>query len=557
MNNYILKDAILKYKKMFLYAFIFSFTINLLTLSMSLYSLQIYDRVLSSSSIETLIMLSLITVLCLLFSSFLTMIRNLIFSKISKNLDDDLSMEILGKSITYKNYSQNISPTQMIRDLNVVKNFVSSHTIHTLFDAPWAILFIITTFFVHYINGLIVLFSAIILLFIALCNEILLKKDSQKANELNVKNLNYIETMSRNTEIIEAMGMKKDILENWNNLQKESLLLEKKVQEKSNFISSLTKFIRMLIQMLMTGVSAYLVINRQMTSGGIMATSILSGKALAPFETGIATWKSLLSFRKSYQRIDLFLQNSEVLEENTLIPEPEGNFSVDKLVFSFNEKSKPVIKGMNFEIKKGEVIAIIGPSGSGKTTLAKLLMGLYKPNNGNVRLDGADMYRWDKSIIGKFVGYLPQDIELFQGTVKENIARMQKDFDENNVLNAAKIAGANDMILGLPKGYETEIGIGGNFLSSGQAQLVGLSRAFYGNPKIVILDEPNSHLDNIGEIYFLKTIEYAKQNNITTIIIAHRTSILSIVDKILVMQDGMIKLFDEKDKVLEQLVQKR
>jgi PrtD family type I secretion system ABC transporter len=553
----ILKTAILKYKKIFLYAFIFSFTINLLTLSISVYSLQIYDRVLSSSSIETLLMLTIIVGIALLFLGFLSMIRNFVFSKISQNLDDDLAKDLLSKSITASTLQTSIQPTQMLRDFLVVKNFISGHTMHTLFDAPWAILFIIATFFVHYINGLVVLGAALLLLFLAFCNDILLKEDSKKANELSVKNLTYIETVSRNSEVIESMGMKKDILSHWNKLQKEALILEKKVNEKSNFISSVTKTIRLFIQMAMMGIGAYLVIQRQMTSGGIMATSILSGKALAPFETGIATWKSVLSFKKSYSRLDAFLQNTLDLEINTLLPEPKGSFSVEKVFFSPNPTAKPIIKGVSFEINQGESIAIIGPSGAGKTTLAKLLVGIYKPTSGNVRLDGADIYRWDKTHLGKFVGYLPQDIELFKGHVKTNIARMQEDFDENEVLKATQIVNANDMILRLPNGYETEVGVGGNHLSSGQSQLIGLARAFYGNPKIVILDEPNSHLDNFGEQCFLNTIDYAKQNNITTIIIAHRTSILSIVDKILILQDGMVKLFDTREKVIAQLSAKQ
>jgi ABC-type protease/lipase transport system fused ATPase/permease subunit len=293
-----------------------------------------------------------------------------------------------------------------------------------------------------------------------------------------------------------------------------------------------------------------------MSSGGIMATSIMSGKALAPFETGIATWKSLITFRKSYTRLDNFLKNTDNFEEEVLLPEPDGNFYIEKLIFSINNKTKPIIKGVNFEIKKGEIIAIIGPSGAGKTTLAKLLVGIYKPSSGNIRLDGADIFRWDKDKLGKFLGYLPQDIELFKGNIKSNIARMQQKFDEKKVLEIAKITGASEMILKLENGYETEIGIGGNHLSSGQAQLIGLARAFYEDPKIVVLDEPNSHLDSFGENKFLNTIKYAKQNNITTIIIAHKMNILSIVDKILILQDGVIKLFDTKDKVIEHLTTK-
>jgi PrtD family type I secretion system ABC transporter len=553
-NFSLLKQTFLKYKKIFVYALWFSFIINLLTLAMPIYSLQILDRVISSSSLETLLMLTVIVIITLVFLGFFNIIRSFVFFQISKNLDDDLASKILKDSISIYSNHKNISPTQLSRDFASLKNFISSQIMHTIFDAPWAIIFIISIFFVHYINGLVVLLAAIILMFLAYLNDYSIKDDIKKANEANVKSLRYIEFSSRNAEVIEAMGMKNNLLKHWQNIMDSSNNLQQKVNEKTTLISSITKSIRMIIQILMMGIGAYLVINRQMSGGGIIATSILAGKALAPFDAGISIWKNYVNAKKSYDRIDKFLEtveNSDLIE-GTLLPEPKGNIKVEKLVFSPKNSQKPILKGLSFEINQGEIIGIIGPSGAGKTTLAKLLIGIYKPSSGTVRLDNAEVYRWDKEDLGRFVGYIPQDIELFEGTIKNNIARMNEETDDQKILKAAKIVDADSLILHLEKGYETQVGESGTCLSLGQAQRIGLARAFYGDPRIIILDEPNSHLDIQGEKAFAKAIEYARMQKITMIIIAHRTSVLANVDKIMVLQDGIINSFDERDKVIKQ-----
>ncbi|MCP3660457.1 MAG: type I secretion system permease/ATPase [Bacteroidetes bacterium] len=551
----LLKETFLKYKKIFRYALGFSLIINLLTLPMAIYSLQVLDRVISSGSLETLLMLTIIVCACLAALGFLNIVRSFIFFQISKNLDNDLSTVILKNSISTYSSQKNISPTQLSRDFSTLKSFVSGQIMHTIFDAPWAIIFIIAIFFVHYINGFVVLIAAILLLFLAYLNDYAIKHELKKANEANVKSLSYIEFSSRNAEVIEVMGMKSNLIKHWQNIANPANDLQQKVNEKTTVISSLTKSIRMLIQVFMMGIGAYLVINRQMTAGGIIATSILAGKALAPFDAAVNIWKSYVNTKKSYDRVDKFLkitENTDILE-NTLLPESQGNITVDKLVFAPSKSLKPILKGLSFEVKQGEIIGIIGPSGAGKTTLAKLLVGIYKPNSGTVRLDNAEVYRWEKEHLGKFIGYMPQDIELFSGNIKTNIARMDEEPDNDKVLKAAQIVSANELILHLEKGYETEVGAGASHLSAGQAQRIGLARAFYNEPKLIILDEPNSHLDIKGEQAFAGAIAFAKQKQITMIIIAHRTSVLGSVDKIMVMEDGLIKIFDDKEKVIEQL----
>ncbi len=553
ISKAIIKQVILQYKKIFIYAFIFSFIINALTLISPIYSLQILDRVVSSGSIETLIMLSIIAAAAFICLGLLSAVRSFIFAKLGENLDNDLSKKIVNASISIACVQKTISGSQMLRDFTVVKGFLTGPTIHTLFDAPWTILFIGVIYFIHPTAGHITLSAAIILLIMAYLNEALTKNDLNSANENSVKSFNQIELAARNAEVIEAMGMKQDIINNWNIINQASLNLQAKAATNAIIISSASKIIRLFIQMIIMGVGGYLVLKREITGGGIIACSILAGKALAPFDAGIATWKSVISARKSYQRLNIALEKAPQREEGIELPAPKGALSIEKLFYAPPGSTKPILKGINCEIKPGEIIGIIGPSGAGKTTFAKLITGIYKSSSGNVRLDGADIYKWNRSNIGKHIGYLPQDTELFNGMVKTNIARMQENADSEVIIKAAQLANAHEMILKLENGYETEIGLQGSQLSAGQIQRIGLARAFYNDPKVLILDEPNSHLDQEGEIALIKSINYAKSNRITTIIIAHRPSVLKYVDKIMVLKDGIISLFDTRNEVFKKL----
>jgi ATP-binding cassette subfamily C protein len=343
--------------------------------------------------------------------------------------------------------------------------------------------------------------------------------------------------------------MKTDITNTWQKTNKELARTTTSLAIRSSVVTNITKSFRLLIQMAVMAVGATLVIKAKMSAGGIIATSILTGKALAPFDNAAMIYKALINCRKSYSRLVENLKAHENKEEKMQLPEPKGEINLEKLFYQVPNANQVIIKGINITINPGEIIGVIGPSGSGKTTLARLMVDVITPTKGSVRFDGNDLKNQDSEEIGKYIGYLPQDIELFDGSIKENIGRMKEDIDPQEVVKAANFAGIHDLILKLPKGYESNA----MSLSAGQRQRIALARSFFGNPKFVILDEPNSNLDNNGEISLIKTIKNAKEAKITTIIVSHRPSILNSVDKILVLQDGEAKIFDEAKKVIKQL----
>jgi PrtD family type I secretion system ABC transporter len=542
----LLKEYLGLCRRAFACNFIFSFFINILMLSTSIYSLQILDRVLSSNSMETLLMLSIIMIVVYAILAFLQIVRSFIFTQISNWLDSKLSSPLLESSITYDAKTKG---SQNLRDLQTIKSFITGQAVTHLFDAPWAIVYFIVIFFIHWINGFIVLAGAAILLILALVNEKLTKKQIEKSNEMNILSMKKVDVISRNAEVVKAMGMKIDMTNSWQKINKELTKITTSLAVRSAIITNITKSIRLLIQMAVMAVGAILVIKAKMSAGGIIATSILTGKALAPFDQAVTIYKALINTKKSYSRLVENLKTHEDKEEKLELPEPQGKIQLDKIFYKIPNTDQTVIKGINITINPGEIIGIIGPSGSGKTTLARLMTDVLTPDKGSVRLDGSDLTNQDSEEIGKYIGYLPQDIELFEGTIKDNIARMKEKVKAEEIVEAAKFAGIHDLIIKLPKSYETNA----LTLSAGQRQRIGLARAFFRKPKFVILDEPNSNLDTEGENALMNTIGNARKEKITTIIISHRPNILNIVDKILVLHDGEAKIFDESKKVIKQM----
>jgi PrtD family type I secretion system ABC transporter len=478
--------------------------------------------------------------------AFLQTIRALVFNQISNWLDSKLSSTLLANSISFEATTKG---SQNIRDLQSLKSFINSSAVTHLFDAPWSIIYFIVIFFIHWINGFIVVIGATVLLILALLNEKLTKSYVEKSNELNVISMKKIDSISRNAEVIKAMGMKLDMTNTWQKLNTELNNITKSLTLRSSIISNITRSLRLFLQMAVMASGAMLVIKGKMSAGGIIATSILTGKALAPFDHAITIYKSFLNAKASYLRLANSLENLDENEEKIELPEPKGDVQLDKLIYKIPNTDLNIIKGINISINAGEVIGLIGPSGSGKTTLARLITNVLQPNKGSVRIDGADIKNQDSEIVGQYIGYLPQDVELFEGTIKANISRMKDDAKSESIIEAAKFAGIHDLINKLPQAYETNA----NILSAGQRQRIGLARSFFGKPKLVVLDEPNSNLDAEGEVALMQAIQNARASNITTIIISHKPSILSVVDKILVLKDGQAKIFDEAKTVIKQL----
>ena len=536
-------------KKAFWFCLLFSFFISIFTLASSIYSMQVLDRVLSSNSFETLLYLTIIVLAFLIFLGILTQVRSTIFLHVSNWLDEKLSPILFNSSIEAQGSNKNIS-SQNMRDLQTIKGFISGPNLAVLFDAPFAIVYLIMIFFIHWINGLITLVGGLVMLKMAYINEKSTKELIEKTNQMQAEVMRDFEIISSNSEVINAMGMKGNVRGNWQAGNDELRKASADLATVSNRISSISKTLRMALQTITMAASAILVMYNKMSSGGIIATSILAGKALAPFDNAIGLWKSLKTAKAAYFRLNESLKNYIEDKGKIELPEPKGEIVVDRLVYKLDRSDRLLIKGVSFKINPGEVIGIIGPTGSGKTTLARLLVGVLKPNSGIVKIDGANLFDQDLEKIGKHIGYLPQDVELFKGLVKHNIARMDKNAKDEEIIKAAQFCDVHEIILSLSQGYETPIEKDASNLSAGQKQRIALARAYFGDVKFVVLDEPNSNLDAEGEAALNNAILRAKENKITTIVITHRTSVISICDKVMVLKDGEIKAFDSADKVL-------
>ena len=546
-----------KCRPVFWIVFAFSFGVNLLMLITPLYSLQVLDRVLSSQNKNTLLMLTLIMIVLYFSLHMIQIARSFTLIKLGEWLDNQLSPDLFMNSIRSAATKASVGGAQNLRDLQTVKHFLTSTGINTLFDAPWSIIYIVVLFLIHPWMGWLSVVGAILLLCFAVFNAYATNSKLNEANEYSISGMNQLEISTRNAEVIEAMGMMRSVAKRWEKFQQKSLDLVSVSSYRNGIISNISRFIRAILQLLVTGLGAYLVIVTplDMSTGGMIGSSIIMGRALAPFDNAIEIWKQISNSLKSYDRVKQAYVRLSDRQESMQMPVPEGALSVENLFFAPAIPGAPgpvsyTLKGINFSLNPGDILAIIGPSAAGKSSLVKLIVGVWKAMQGVVRLDGADVYSWNREDFGQHVGYLPQDIELFSGTIKDNISKLKDDADPAAIVEAAQVTGAHDLILRLKNGYETDIGVGGANLSGGQRQRIGLARAFFGKPKLVVLDEPNANLDELGEQALVNAVGYAKNNKITTVIVSHRPSILSCVDKILILQDGVVAAFGTKDEIM-------
>jgi PrtD family type I secretion system ABC transporter len=393
------------------------------------------------------------------------------------------------------------------------------------------------------------LIGAVLMLLLAVLNERLTRKPLERAQTESRRAGRFIDANVRNAEVVHALGMLPAVTRRWARLNDASLTEHARAARTGSFFSGFTKFSRQFIQLAMLATGAYLVVDQHVTAGVMIATTILLGRALAPVETLVAGWRSLVEARGAWRRLDQLLKDTPEVEPRTELPVPAGALEVERAVFGFRGAERPVLRGVTFKLAAGEALGLIGPSAAGKSTLARLIVGLWKPNAGVVRLDGADVAAWPREQLGPQIGYLPQDVELFGGTVSENIARMGEP-DATQVIAAAQRANVHDLILRLPKGYDTEIGEAGQALSPGQRQRIALARALYGKPRLVVLDEPNANLDHEGEEALARTLQLLKAEGVTVVIIAHRPSVLRSVDKMLVLNDGVVERFGSREEVM-------
>lgn len=555
-----LKIALDKCQIAFKITFCFAFVINLLMLITPLYSLQVLDRVIGSGNLSTLLLLSLIIAFIYFVYTLLQIARSFALIKVGEWLDNELSPVIFGHSISASATKVNPASSQMLRDFQTLKTFLTSTGINTVFDAPWSIIYIIVIFMIHPYIGYVTIAGAVIIVALAFFNAIATNRTLGEATEFSVKSMGQADIANRNAEAVEAMGMIKNVTKNWAKFNEASLAKQSIASYRNGIISNFSRFVRNIMQMAVTGVGAYVVVSSSgadMTTGGMIASSIIVGRALAPFDNAIGMWKSISGAMKSYKTINQSFDTFKERDQAMPIPHVDGYMTVENVYYAAPIPQgmpqppipKHILKGVSFNIQPGEILAIIGPSAAGKSTLAKLMVGVWSASSGSVRLDGGDVFTWNRENFGEHVGYLPQGIELFSGSIKQNIARMAENSDPAKVIDAAKMCGAHEIILRFQDGYDTDIGSGGSNLSGGQKQRIGLARAFYGNPKLVVLDEPNANLDEAGELALASALNEAKKRGITVIVISHRPSVLSEVDKIMVLQDGAVASFGTKEEV--------
>jgi PrtD family type I secretion system ABC transporter len=544
-----MRQLLNRFRPFFFYAGLFSFFINLLLLVPVLYMLQIFDRVIASRSDETLVMLTVGAVLALMVGAVLDILRARLLATAGIALDKRLGPPVLSGLLASAGKPGGGEYVSGLRDVGTLRTFLTGTGIFALFDAPWLPIYIVVIFLFHPLLGLIATLGSAILLSLAYVNEKLTRKALEDLQADGRRAGRFIDLSVRNAEVVGAHGMVQSVTAYWEHLNRKVLKSQVRASRAGGSISGLTKFARQLIQIAMLGTGAWLVIDLHVTAGVMLAATILLGRALAPVETIIAGWKSLVDARSAYSRLDKLLSVQPVDRESTELPAPEGALSVERVAFGIRGHEKAIIRGVSFEISAGESLGMIGPSAAGKSTLARLILGVWKPVNGVIRLDGADISDWPRERLGPHVGYLPQDVELFSGTAAENIARMGK-VDSEAVVVAAKRANAHDVILRLPNGYDTQIGEGGATLSGGQRQRLALARALYRDPRLVVLDEPNANLDSEGEDALMRAMLRLKQEKVTLIVITHRPSLLSHVDKVLVLREGQVEMFGPRSEII-------
>jgi PrtD family type I secretion system ABC transporter len=532
----------------------FSFFINLLFLAPAIFMLQVFDRVLPSNSNETLVVLLIGTGIALVILLFLDYVRNRLQNLLGHIIDEHLSPPVVNAVVARIARAPHSPRSDGIRDVATLKTLFSANGLIALFDAPWVVIYVAVIWLFHPALGMGAALAAILMLTLAWLNDRVsrgvleeLQKESRQASQ-------YVESSLRNAEVLQALGMTENLLARWRNLQGKVAANQTSASRRTVSFMALTKFLRQAIQIGMLALGAYLVLTQQASAGVMIATTVLLGRAIQPVEQLVASWRSLIEGRSAFQRLTELSEHFERQEPRVTIPRPEGVLTVDSVSFRAPGTEKPILVNVSFSLCAGEALAILGPSAAGKSTLARLLTGVWSASTGTVRLDGADVAYWPRQNLGPWIGYVPQDVELFDGTVADNIARLG-EVDSEAVVKAASRANAHEMILGLEHGYDTKVGEQGGRLSPGQRQRIALARALYGDPRLVILDEPNANLDGEGEIALAQAMSGLRSEGITSIVVTHRPSLIAHVDKILMLSAGRVQKFGPASEVMKVLQQ--
>ena len=535
---------------------LFSGIINLLALTGSLFMMQVYDRVLSSRSVPTLVALAIITVILYIFQGALDLTRSRVMIRIAARLDETFGERlyrcILLLPLRMRSPGDGLQP---MRDLDTVRSFISGPGPIALFDLPWMPIYLIFIFLLHPWLGCLSLAGMVILIGLTLLTEKLSKEPARAVQKEAATRLTLAQAGRRNAEVLHAMGLTDRLVERWVNANTRHLQAHERSSDVVGGIGAVSKVVRFVMQSAMLGLAAWLTIRGEVSGGAIIASSITSSRALAPIEAAIANWKGFLAARQSRTRLEEILKAMPQNEPPMQLPDPERDLSIEAIVVCAPGTQRPLIQNVTLRLEAGQGLGIIGPSAAGKSTLARAMVGVWPLLRGTVRLDGASLDQWDAATLGRHIGYLPQDVELFDGTVADNIARFEAEPDPQKIVAAAEAADVHQMILHLQDGYETRIGEGGSALSAGQRQRIALARALYGDPFLVVLDEPNSNLDSEGEAALTKAITSIRTRGGIAVVVAHRPSALAAVDLVAVMAGGALQAFGPKDEVMKKVMQ--
>ena len=550
----LIKKAIASCRSGLLLVGAFSVVVNVLMLTTSVYLMQISDRVMVSHSGDTLVLLTIGAVFALVILSGFDFLRKIILTKLGMKLESQLGGPLLAASIE-RSIGGGSSDAQGLRDLSTLRGFMNGGVMPTLFDVPTVPVYLLFVFLIHWQLGLINTAGVVILAFFARLNQVITKKPLEASSVAGAIALARASSQVRNADAVRSMGMIGECVAVWGEHNAKSMTLQLEAANANSVVSALSKLSRLLLQIAILGWGSYLAMNGEITSGMSIACSIIGARALAPVEAAIESWKSVTMALESYGRVNRLLSVSQLSMPRTRLPDPKGEIVVEKLAYGVPTSRDMIIKHISFGIFPGTSVALIGSTGAGKSTLGRLLIGALPATGGTVRLDGSDLRNWDPQQLGRSVGYLPQDVELFPGTIAENISRFRSEATSEQIVAAAKFAGVHDLIVRLKDGYETVVQERGAPLSGGQRQRVALARAFFGNPKIVVLDEPDAALDTDGETALIGALNNAHATGMTVIVTTQRRNILSAIERVLLMRDGMVEMYGPRDAVLAKIAQ--
>ncbi|RUT42069.1 type I secretion system permease/ATPase [Pseudomonas sp. PAMC 29040] len=544
--------ALADYKSILISVGCFTALINILMLVPSIYMLQVYDRVLSSQNTTTLAMLSLMVVGFFIFIGMLETVRSFIVIRIGSQLERRFNQQVYRAAFERNLLNGQAQAGQALGDLTLIRQFVTGPALFAFFDAPWFPIYLFVIYGFNLWLGVLATAGAVLLIGLACINELMTRQSLARASVYSQQSSQLASSHLHNAETIQAMGMLSVLRKRWFNLHSRFLAEQNKASDTGAVIGSISKTLRLCLQSLVLGLGAWLVIEGQMSAGMMIAGSILMGRVLSPIDQLIGVWKQWSSARLAYQRLDSLLCQHPVTQDNMTLPVPKGQVSFEQVSAAPPGKRLATLQQVSFSLNPGEVLGVLGASGSGKSTLARVLVGVWPTLAGTVRLDAADIHQWNRDQLGPHLGYLPQDIELFSGSIAENIARF-READAQLVVEAARQAGVHEMILRLPQGYDTLLGDAGSGLSGGQKQRVALARALYGSPCLVVLDEPNSNLDTVGDAALSRAIAQLKADGRTVVLVTHRSSSLAQTDKLLVLNEGRTQAFGPTAEVLKAL----